>query len=392
MSRRNARVGTPVTDRLNALVSAGALTSDPLQSRAAAALDRVATELGAQNGSRGLLAGLFGGPEPVRGVYLVGQVGRGKTMLMDLFFSLAPTEKKRRVHFHEFMDEMHAAIAAFRKSRQGQAEDADPVAAVVKPLIDEARLLCLDEFQVQDITNAMLLGRLFERLFKAGVTIVATSNTVPDDLYLNGLNRQLVLPFIAELKRHAEVVELDGPTDYRRLKFEGEAVYHFGTGPEVDAAMDRLWLKLTGGEAGEPTSIVSLGRTIPVPHAAMGAARFNFADLCDKPLGARDYVRISHAFEALMIDHVPQFDRLNSSAAKRFILLVDTLYDRGVKLAASFAVPLDELGQDDKTRAEFARCVSRLIEMQSAEYLAAAHRETKALQVPQQTPASPSNG
>jgi cell division protein ZapE len=280
------------------------------------------------------------------------------------------------------LDEMHAAIAAFRKSRQGQAEDADPVAAVVKPLIDEVRLLCLDEFQVQDITNAMLLGRLFERLFKAGVTIVATSNTRPDDLYLNGLNRQLVLPFIAELKRHVDVVELDGPTDYRRLKFEGEAVYQFGRGPEVDAAMDRLWLKLTGGEAGEPTSIVSLGRTIVVPHAAMGAARFGFAELCEKPLGARDYVRISHAFEALMIDHVPKFDRLSSNAAKRFILLVDTLYDRGVKLAASFAVPLDELGQDDKTRAEFARCVSRLIEMQSAEYLAAAHRETEAPQVP----------
>jgi cell division protein ZapE len=321
-----------------------------------------------------LLSSLFGGTEPVRGVYLVGQVGRGKTMLMDLFFSLAPIEKKRRVHFHEFMDEMHAAIATFRKSHKGQSEDADPVAAVVKPLIEEVRLLCLDEFQVQDITNAMLLGRLFERLFKAGVTIVATSNTAPDDLYLNGLNRQLVLPFIADLKRHVDVVELDGPTDYRRMKFEGEAVYHFGIGPEVDAAMDRLWLKLTGGEIGEPTSITSLGRTIPVPHAAMGAARFTFAELCDKPLGARDYVRISHAFEALMIDHVPQFDRLSSNAAKRFILLVDTLYDRGVKLAASFAVPLDELGQDDKTRAEFARCVSRLIEMQSAEYLAAAHR------------------
>ncbi|WP_423065992.1 cell division protein ZapE [Devosia sp. CN2-171] len=382
MSRRKAPVGTPVTDRLNALTKAGALSHDPLQVRAASALDRVATELLGQNGSRGLLSGLFGGPPPVRGVYLVGQVGRGKTMLMDLFFSLAPTSKKRRVHFHEFMDEMHAAIATFRKSRQGQAEDADPVAAVVKPLIDEVRLLCLDEFQVQDITNAMLLGRLFERLFKAGVTIVATSNTRPDDLYLNGLNRQLVLPFIAELKRHVDVVELDGPTDYRRLKFEGEAVYQFGRGPEVDAAMDRLWLKLTGGEAGEPTSIVSLGRTIVVPHAAMGAARFGFAELCEKPLGARDYVRISHAFEALMIDHVPKFDRLSSNAAKRFILLVDTLYDRGVKLAASFAVPLDELGQDDKTRAEFARCVSRLIEMQSAEYLAAAHRETEAPQVP----------
>ncbi len=182
---------------------------------------------------------------------------------------------------------------------------------------------------MQDITNAMLLGRLFGRLFEAGVTIVATSNTRPDDLYENGLNRQLVLPFIAELKRHAEIVMLDGPTDYRRLKFEGEAVYQFGTGPEVDAAMDRLWLRFTGGEAGEPEAVMSLGRAIPVPRAAMGGARFSFAELCEKPLGARDYVKISHAYEALMVEHVPQFDRTRTDASKRFILLVDTLYDRG---------------------------------------------------------------
>lgn len=373
-SRRRGPAGTPITDKLNALTRGGALTPDPLQFKAAAALDRVAVEFAAQNGSRGFLGGLFGGPEPVRGVYLVGQVGRGKTMLMDLFFSLAPTTEKRRVHFHEFMDEMHEAIAKFRKSAKGKADSADPVAAVVKPLLDEVRLLCLDEFQVQDITNAMLLGRLFDKLFAGGVTIVATSNTRPDDLYENGLNRQLVLPFIAELKQHAEIVELDGPTDYRRLKFEGEAVYHYGGGAEVDAAMDRLWLKLTGGAEGEPAELHSLGRVIPVPRAAMGAARFTFAELCEAPLGARDYLKLSHAYEAVMIDHVPQFDRLKSNAAKRFILLVDTLYDRGAKLAASFAVPLDELGQDDKTKAEFARCVSRLIEMQSAEYLAAPHR------------------
>ncbi len=204
--------------------------------------------------------------------------------------------------------------------------------------------------------------------------MVATSNTRPDALYENGLNRQLVLPFIAELKRRTELVELDGPTDYRRQKFEGEAVYQFGTGPAVDAAMDRLWLKLTGGASGEPEQLVSLGRTIEVPRAAMGAARFEFAELCERPLGARDYLRLSHAYETLMIDHVPQFGRLRSDASKRFILLVDTLYDRGVKLAASFAVPLDQLAEDEKTRAEFARCVSRLVEMQSADYLAAAHK------------------
>jgi cell division protein ZapE len=220
----------------------------------------------------------------------------------------------------------------------------------------------------------MLLGRLFERLFAGGVTLVATSNVRPDDLYRDGLNRQLFLPFIALLKQQTVLVHLDGPTDYRRLKFEGAEVYHFGTGEAVRAAMDGLWLRLTGGVAGEPADLRSLGRTIAVPRAAMGAARFSFAELCERPLGARDYLRLAHAYDTLMVDDVPQFLRGRSDAAKRFILLIDTLYDRGIKLAASFAVPLDELGHDEKTAAEFARTVSRLIEMQSAAYLAAPHK------------------
>lgn len=347
------------------------MTADPLQARAAAVLDRIAAELGAP-ASRGFLG--LGKPKPVTGAYLVGAVGRGKTMLMDLFFAAAPLAAKRRVHFHEFMDEVHAAIAAFRKTRKGKDESADPVAAAVRTVLGDTRLLCLDEFQVQDITNAMLLGRLFGQLFERGVTIVATSNTVPDELYVNGLNRQLVLPFIAEFKAHVEIVVLDGPTDYRRLKFAGEHVFVFGTSPEAKTAMDRLWLRLTGGVHGEPAAVTSLGRSIAVPLAAMGAARFSFAALCETPLGARDYLRIAHAYDALMIDGVPQFSRANSDAAKRFILLVDTLYDRGIKLAASFAVPLEELGQDDRTAADFGRTVSRLVEMQSADYLEAPHK------------------
>lgn len=323
------------------------------------------------SGRRGLLDRLLRRDVTVRGAYLVGQVGRGKTMLMDLFFEAAPLRSKRRVHFHEFMDEMHEAIRAFRASPRGKADNADPIAAVTRPLIQDIRLLCLDEFQVTDITNAMLLGRLFGMLFEGGVTIVATSNVPPDGLYEHGLNRQLILPFIAELKARVEVVPLDGPTDYRRLKFEGEEVYHFGTGAATQAGMDRLWLHLTGGEPGTPTELASLGRAVRVPRAAMGAARFSFAELCETPLGARDYVRLSHAFDTLMIEGVPQFSRLKSDAAKRFILLVDTLYDRGLKLAASFAVPLDELGQDDRTQFEFQRTISRLIEMQSEDYLSA---------------------
>jgi cell division protein ZapE len=370
---RRGSAASPVSDALAALVAKGALSADPLQADAARVLDRIASQLA--EGPRGLL-GLFEKSEPVRGAYLVGQVGRGKTMLMDLFFATASIEGKRRVHFHEFMDEMHEAIRAFRASERGK--DADPIAAVTKPLLASIKLLCLDEFQVNDITNAMLLGRLFGMLFSGGVTVVATSNVTPDGLYENGLNRQLVLPFIAELKERTELVHLDGPTDYRRLKFEGQEVYHFGPPADVKPAMDRLWLRLTGGVAGGPAELKSLGRTIEVPLAAMGAARFGFADLCDVPLGARDYLRLAHAYDTLMLDNVPQFSRLKSDASKRFILLVDTLYDRGVKLAASFATPLDELGQDDKTQFEFQRTVSRLIEMQSADYLAAAHKAGEA--------------
>ena len=357
-----------VSAALADLVRRGTLTADPLQAKAARTLDGIAAGLANGNG------GLFVRRKPVRGAYLVGAVGRGKTMLMDLFFAAAPVMAKRRVHFDEFMDELHQAITAFRKSPRGKAENADPIAAVTRPIIEEVRLLCLDEFQVTDITNAMLLGRLFEKLFAGGVTLVATSNMLPDDLYRDGLNRQLFLPFIALLKAQAAIVPLDGRTDYRRLKFEGEQVYRFGTGPEVQRGMDRLWLKLCGGVAGKPETVHSLGRDIVVPEAAMGAARFSFAALCDTPLGARDYLRVAHAYDTLMIDGVPAFTRSNANAARRFIVLIDTLYDRGIKLAASFATPLDELGQDARLAGEFQRTVSRLVEMQSTDYLGATRK------------------
>jgi len=352
----------PVSAALAALVAQGAVAADPLQAEAAKTLDRIATDL-VQPQS------LFRKRKPVRGAYLVGAVGRGKTMLMDVFFAAVPIAEKRRVHFDEFMDEVHTAIAEFRKGDGG-----DPIPAVTKPIVAEARLLCLDEFQVTDITNAMLLGRLFERLFAGGVTLVATSNTAPDDLYRDGLNRQLFEPFIGLLKAQVDVVPLDGPTDYRRLKFEGEAVFQVGSPAEVAAAMDRLWLKLTGGVPGHAETLHSLGRHIPVPLAAMGAARFSFAELCETPLGARDYLRLAHAYDTLMIDGVPQFGVTNPSAAKRFILLVDTLYDRGIKLAASFAVPLERLVAGSRNASEFQRTLSRLAEMQSIVYLEATRR------------------
>lgn len=357
-----------VTSAYEALAARGAVVADPAQHEAAGLLDAVLAGLAAEKPRKTMLGRLFDKPRPVQGLYLYGEVGRGKTMLMDLFFAAVPFAQKRRVHFHEFMDEIHAGMAAFRKSERGK--DADPVEAVVRPIIRSGlRILCLDEFHVHDITNAMLLYRLFDKLFAGGLTLVATSNVAPDDLYRDGLNRQLFLPFIDLLKQHATIASLPAARDYRRMKFAGQHVYAFGTGPEVRAEMDRLWLRITGGEAGAPGVVESIGREIHVPLVAMGAARFGFADLCERPLGSRDFVRIAHQFDSIIIDGVPQMGRTKSDAAKRFILLIDNLYDRGVKLGASFAVPLEQLGQDDRTAFEFQRTVSRLTEMQSEEYL-----------------------
>lgn len=369
----------PVSAAYAKLAADGVLMADPAQQDAVGLLDEVLASLVAER-PKGLLGRLFDKPAPVKGLYLHGEVGRGKTMLMDLFYAAVPIREKRRVHFHEFMDEMHAGMAAFRRSAKGK--DADPVEAVVKPIMKSGlRLLCLDEFHVHDITNAMLLYRLFEKLFAHGVTLVATSNVIPDELYKDGLNRQLFLPFIALLKENVTVASLPAARDYRRMKFSGQHVYAFGTGPDARAAMDALWLRITGGVKGAPGVVESIGREIAVPLVAMGAARFGFADLCQKPLGSRDFVRIAHQFDSVIIDGVPQMDRTMSDAAKRFILLVDNLYDRGVKLGASFAVPLEQLGLDDKTAFEFQRTVSRLDEMQSEEYLGKALRDAVTVEV-----------
>ncbi|ODT66924.1 MAG: hypothetical protein ABS75_25430 [Pelagibacterium sp. SCN 63-23] len=374
----NSRKSSPVRVAYEALVARGAVTPDPAQREAVAVLDRVLADLVAAKPKR--VFGFFERNTAVRGLYLHGEVGRGKTMLMDLFFAAVPFKEKRRLHFHEFMDEVHVGIAAFRKSEKGRDGNADPIEAVVRPILRSGlRLLCLDEFHVHDITNAMLLDRLFGKLFAGGVTLVATSNVVPDGLYKDGLNRQLFLPFIALLKEKTLVADLPSEQDYRRLKFAGQHVYAFGGGPQARMAMDAMWLRITGGEAGAPGFVESIGRKIAVPVMAMGAARFGFADLCEKPLGTRDFVRIAQKFDSLVLDDVPQMDRSRSDAAKRFILLIDSLYDRGVKLAASFAVPLEQLGRDDKTAFEFQRTISRLTEMQSEEYLAKGLRDAVAL-------------
>ncbi|HWJ86532.1 MAG TPA: cell division protein ZapE [Pelagibacterium sp.] len=372
--------GGSLLDRYADMVVSGQVRPDAAQKRAVEKLQDVADGLARLEGQGGsVISALFRRRrEAPRGLYIWGEVGRGKTMLMDLFYANVPVAAKRRVHFHEFMNEVHAAIARFRAENPGTKGARDPIPAVARPITRSVRLLCFDEFFVSDITDAMLLKRLFEILFADGVVVVATSNIPPEKLYWNGLNRQLFTPFIDLLKTHAEVFNLDADTDYRREKPDTQDIYAFGTGPAVDARMDALFNTLSGGVEPQPDAIENLGRVITVRAQAAGVARFDFADLCERPLGARDYLKIAETYRVIVLDHVPVFSGLRSDAAKRFILLVDTLYDRGVKLAASFAAPLDQLAQDERTRFEFARCLSRLEEMRSAQYLASKLRHEPA--------------
>jgi cell division protein ZapE len=308
------------------------------------------------------------------GVYLWGDVGRGKSMLMDMFFETAPVAPKRRVHFNAFMVQTHARIHAARTSPEGQRPGSgDPIAAVARAIAGEARLLCFDEFQITDIADAMILGRLFEQLFAAGTVIVATSNVAPDRLYEGGLNRQLFLPFIDEIKNRLTVVELNGPSDYRLQRIAGLAVYLTPLSLEADAAMDQAWLKLTGGVKTAPMNLSVLGRDLTIPAAARGVARFDFADLCEKPLAAPDYLEIARHFHTVLIDHIPVMGENMHNVARRFIVLIDTLYDESVKLICSAAAAPEALYPGGISSEAFRRAASRLAEMQSEDYLRKGH-------------------
>jgi cell division protein ZapE len=313
---------------------------------------------------------LFGKkPPPPRGLYIWGDVGRGKTFLMDLFFGAAKVAKKRRAHFNRFMVDVHARIHAERQ----RAGSSDPIPVIARALAAEARLLCFDEFQVTDVADAMILGRLFDRLFAEGVTIVATSNTPPDRLYEGGLNRQLFLPFIAQIQQRLEVVELNGPTDYRLQRISGITVYMTPLGPDADAAMDAAWQRLTDTRHGKPASLPVLGRNVSVPQAARHVARFNFRDLCAQPLAAADFLTVAQEFHTLLMDHIPELSPENRNEARRFILLIDTLYDEGVKLVCSAAAAPDFLYPRGDGSEAFRRTASRLAEMQSEDYLKRGH-------------------
>ena len=358
------------------LVAAGELKPDTAQAQVAARLDTLAAALAAPVPQPGLWARLTGQapPAPPRGLYIWGGVGRGKSMLMDLLYAQADVTPKRRVHFHEFMAQVHGAMHVRR-----EAGDADPLISVADQIAGGARLLCFDEMQVKDIVDAAILSRLFTALMERGVTVVTTSNRPPHDLYKHGLNRHLFLPFIALLASQLDVVTLDGPTDYRLARLSGTQTWHVPNGPAATAALSAAFFRMTDypveDRAHVPTAELELpgGRTLHVPKSLKGTAVFSFARLCRQALGAGDYLAIARHYHTVFIVGIPKLGPENRNEAIRFIHLIDALYEQRVKLlAAADALP-DQLYPAGDSSFEFERTASRLMEMQSAAYLALGH-------------------
>ena len=363
-----------------ALVSSGAIEPDAAQAEAAEALAELEQRLASYNPLRrqGLLGRLFADKDapPPRGLYVHGEVGRGKTMLMDLFFQHSSVVHKRRAHFHEFMAEAHERIYGYRQNiARGEIVDGDVIALTAASIFEEAWLLCFDEFHVTDIADAMILGRLFAKLFELGTVVVATSNVAPEDLYKGGLNRALFLPFIAQISEHMDVMRLDARTDFRLEKLAGVKMWLVPADRDADAALDQAWARMTGNAKCKSRDISIKGRILRVPCSADGVARFSFADLCEQPLAASDYLRLAHDYHTILLDRIPVMDYPDRNAAKRFIALIDTLYDNAVKLLASAeADPLSlYVATEGHEANEFKRTASRLIEMSSESYLALPH-------------------
>ncbi|MBL8663138.1 MAG: AFG1 family ATPase [Candidatus Odyssella sp.] len=375
----NAGAGQGPLFSYRARVAEGALTGDPAQELAAEKLQSLCHALKfyrpRQPGSWKERFGLARrAEEPPAGLYIFGDVGRGKSMLMDLFFADAPAEKKRRVHFHEFMLEIHARLHALRTAngngRAGGRVD-DLLPAIARDIAAEAWLLCFDELHVVNIADAMLLGRLFETLFAEGVIVVATSNWPPDALYAGGLQRELFLPFIALIKRKLDVLHLEGRLDYRMARLMSMQVYHVPLGPAADRALDRAFRDLTDNAPSAPAVLEVMGRRVAVPAAAKGVARFRFADLCEQPLGPADFIAIAGAYHTIVLSGIPRLAPERRDTVKRFATLVDVLYERKVKLVCSAAAPPHEIHPAGEHAQEFRRTASRLMEMQSVGYLSA---------------------
>jgi cell division protein ZapE len=353
-----------LTEIYDARIAEGTLRADPAQHAVLPQLEALRDWLETGATRRvGLFTGLFAKPLPTpKGLYLWGGVGRGKSMLMDLFVEATTIDQKRRVHFHAFMQEVHRGMHAARKRG---VEDA--LAPVAEAVINGARLLAFDEMQISDITDAMIVGRLFEKLFAAGVVIVTTSNRPPRDLYKDGLNRVLFLPFIAMLDEKLLVVELESPTDYRQHRLAGAQVY-FHPARNATVEIAAIWTDLTGGAPEHPLVLEVNGRKLELPRFASGVGRASFWDLCSKPLGPADFLAIAHAVRVLILEDIPQLSSANYNEAKRFVILIDALYEATVRLIASAAEAPERLYVEGEGSFEFERTASRLREMQAADW------------------------
>ncbi len=338
-------------------VREGELRDDAAQAIVVAQLDRLARTLEARE-RRGAIGKLLGRNGTPMGIYIYGDVGRGKTMLMDLFFAALDVRTKQRIHFHAFMQDIH-------KRRQA-LKDGDVVAQIAMDLARQAQVLCLDEMQISDIADAMIVGRLFQALMANGVVIVTTSNLPPDELYKDGLNRSLFLPAIKLMKSSFDVISLAGPTDYRLGRVKAWESFVTPLGPEADAHVQKIWERLTDVPQGGPLEIPVLGRSLHVPESAHGCARFSFVDLCEAPLGPPDYLALASHFQTVFVEGIPALKTSQRNEAKRFVLLIDTLYDAKRHLVASSAQPPERIYPQGDHRFEFSRTISRLLEMQSA--------------------------
>ncbi len=348
----------------------GLIRADPAQQRAIARLQLLHEALSSYRppARRGLLARLAGAeraPAMPRGLYLWGPVGRGKSMLMDLSFAAAPIADKRRVHFHAFMLEVHD-----RLERERRAKTREPVGKVAADLAAGARLLCFDEFQVNDIADAMILERLFGALFNAGTIVVATSNRPPDRLYEEGLQRERFLPFIALLQRRLDQLELDSGRDYRLSRMMGKRVYHWPLDLAAHLALEAAFAELTDGLPGISETLIVQERVLIVPKSAQNVAWFQFDELCARPLAAADYLAIAERFAAVILEGIPSLEPRQRNEARRFHILIDALYEARTLLIASAAVPPEAIFPAGDGAWEFQRTLSRLREMQSEDYIA----------------------
>lgn len=354
-----------IQSRYETLVAAGEIRRDQAQLAVIAKLEDIRLYLEATSQRpKSLLKTLFSNrkPECPPGLYLWGGVGVGKSMLMDLFFAATEIDRKRRVHFHAFMQEIHDAM---QKARDAALDD--PLATVAQGVADHARLLCFDEMQISDITDAMIIGRLFEQLFAAGVTIVTTSNRPPDDLYKDGLNRQLFLPFIARIKARMNVHHLLSERDYRQDLLRGQQTYFTPDNAKAKAALDQVWAKLTGGNEA-PLCLMVKARKVILPRFHNGVARATFSELCEEPLGAGDYLAIAAHTRVLVLDAIPRLSRSRNNEAKRFVTLIDTLYEAKTRLICTAAAVPEKLYVSGTGAFEFRRTASRLREMQAADW------------------------